>query len=101
MSLRHPLLETLVVVADNNIWEDDISETGRDALDSDMDSEVEALCRELPVEEDCPSSRDEVDDDPEKPALPPEVVLRPDPTHRTYISRGPLMKVKVSIGSRW
>ena len=53
--------------------EDNISETGRDALDS----EVKVLCRELPVEEDCPRSRDDDDNDPEKPPLSPEVLLGP------------------------
>ena len=44
------------MIAGNERREDDVSETGRDALDRDEEGEVEALCEELPVEEDCPST---------------------------------------------
>ena len=63
------------MVADNDCWEDDVSETGRDALDRDEDGEVEELCEELPVEVYRPDGRDQDDNDPEEPPRPAEVLL--------------------------
>ena len=65
----------LVVVADNDCWEDDVSETGRDALDRDEDGEVKEFYEELPVEVESPDGRDQDDDNPEEPPRPAEVLL--------------------------
>ena len=65
----------LVVVADNDCWEDNVSETGRDALDRDEDGEVKEFNEVLPVEVDRPDDRDQDDDNPEEPPRPAEVLF--------------------------
>ena len=63
------------MVANNDCWEDDVSETGRDALDRDENCEVEVLREELHIEVDRPDGRDQDDDNPEEPPRPAEVLF--------------------------
>ena len=76
------------MVADNDCWEDDTAQTDRqtvlitvkssrrrDALDRDEDGEVEELCEELQIKEDCPGGRHQDDNDPKEPPRPAEVLL--------------------------